>query len=98
MVDWLITNSRLMMVCIDEVHLFTHLGMTFRKEFKDLTPLLFDKLKVAGSGNNSSTKVPIFFMTASCTKGVVEVITTITGLEFDTDINVFWPPPDEMKH
>jgi hypothetical protein len=72
--------------------------MTFRKEFKELTPLLFDKLKLPAIANQSWTKVPVLFMTATCSKAVLDAITTITGLRFDTDVNIFWPPPMEMKH
>jgi superfamily II DNA helicase RecQ len=34
LIDWLIAHGRLSMVCVDEVHLFVHFGMTFRDEFK----------------------------------------------------------------
>ena len=98
LLNWLIHHSRLSMVCIDKVHLFVHFGMTFRKEFKDLTPLLFDKLKVAKVGNKSRTTIPILFMTATCTKTVVDVIASVTGLNFETDINVFWPSSSSMTH
>jgi superfamily II DNA helicase RecQ len=41
--NWLIDNNRLSLVCVDEVHLFAHFGMTFREEFKLSTPALFNK-------------------------------------------------------
>jgi hypothetical protein len=97
-VDWLIKNDSLFMVFVDEVHLFTHFGMTFCNKFKELTPFLFDKVKVAGSASKTKMKIPILFMTAPCTKSAVDVTSTITGLTFDTNVNVFWPPPLKMKH
>jgi ATP-dependent DNA helicase RecQ len=65
LIDFLITNQRLSMVCVDEVHLFAHFGMTFRKEFKDLDKKLFRKLRVGTS--RTVTKVPILFMTVLST-------------------------------
>mgnify|MGYP002177090796 CR=1 FL=1 len=62
--DWLIINKRLSLVCVDEVHLFVHFGLTFRDEFKGLTPVLFDKLKVGGSA--ALTTIPLLFMTGTC--------------------------------
>jgi ATP-dependent DNA helicase RecQ len=44
LIHWLIDKGRLSMVCVDEVHLFVHFGLTFRKEFQQLTPMLFSKL------------------------------------------------------
>jgi hypothetical protein len=94
--SWLIENDRLSMVCVDEVHLFVHFGLTFRTEFKQLTPILFDKLKVPGSSYR--TTIPLLFMTGTCSKTIVTMIEKITGIGFDTDANVFWPPASEMKH
>jgi superfamily II DNA helicase RecQ len=94
--SWLIENDRLSMVCVDEVHLFVHFGLTFRTEFKQLTPILFDKLKVPGSSYR--TTIPLLFMTGTCSKTIVTMIEKITGIGFDTDTNVFWPPASELKH
>jgi superfamily II DNA helicase RecQ len=96
LIDWLIANGRLSMVCVDEVHLFVHFGMTFREEFKALTPALFSKLKVRCC--NTRSTIPILFMTATCTKSIVETVERIVGFMFDKDSNVFWPQPDEMQH
>ena len=56
LIDYLIANQRLSMVCVDEVHLFAHFGMTFRKEFQQLDTKLFRKLRIGDS--KSLTKVP----------------------------------------
>jgi superfamily II DNA helicase RecQ len=97
LIDWLIAHGRLLMVCVDEVHLFVHFGMTFRDEFKELTPaVLFSKLK--GRVSNARSTIPILFMTATCTKSIVDTVEKIVGFLFDKDWNVFWPQPKEMHH
>jgi superfamily II DNA helicase RecQ len=96
LIDWLIVNQRMSMVCVDEMHLFVHFGMTFRDEFKELTPLLFKKLMTVGS--TTTTQVPLLFMTATCTKRILSTIELMSGLLFDTQVNVFWPTPDAMAH
>jgi hypothetical protein len=70
--------------------------MTFRDEFKELTPHLFAKLHVRGS--NTRSLVPILFMTATCTKSIVETVEKIIGFSINKDLNVFWPTPAEMQH
>jgi hypothetical protein len=84
------------MVCVDEVHLFVHFGMTFREEFKLLTPALFNKLKVGGS--SATTTTPLLFMTGACAKSVVNSTQRIVGITFEATKNAFWPAAEEMKH
>jgi superfamily II DNA helicase RecQ len=96
LIDHLIKNDRLSMVCVDEVHLFAHFGMTFRKEFQHLDQKLFRKLRVGNS--RSCTKVPILFMTATCTEAIVDRVEAMSGLTFNRDTGVFWPEPEEMSH
>jgi hypothetical protein len=95
-IDWLILNNRLSLVCVDEVHLFVHFGLTFRDEFRQLTTGLFNKLKVTGS--TKRTAIPLLFMTGTCTRHIVQSIEKIVGIKFDTTHNVFWPGPEDMKH
>jgi superfamily II DNA helicase RecQ len=85
LIDYLIYNQRLSMVCVDEVHLFAHFGMTFRKEFQLLDKKLFKKLRVGNS--KTLTKVPILFMTATCTEAIVARVEVMTGLVFNRDDN-----------
>jgi hypothetical protein len=59
-----------------------------------MTPHLFSKLKVQGS--NTRSAVPILFMTATCTKSIVDTVKKIIGFTNDKDLNVFWPCPAEM--
>jgi hypothetical protein len=95
-IHWLIDNDLLSLVCVDEVHLFVHFGLTFRDEFRQLTTVLFNKLKVIGSLQR--TKIPLLFMTGTCTRHIVQSIEKIVGIRFDTTANIFWPGPDEMQH
>jgi superfamily II DNA helicase RecQ len=96
LIDFLIANERLSMVCVDEVHLFAHFGMTFRKEFQQLENKLFRKLRIGES--RTRTKVPILFMTATCTASIVDRVEAMTCLSFNRVDNVFWPCPIEMGH
>jgi superfamily II DNA helicase RecQ len=96
LVDYLIDQGQLSMVCVDELHLFAHFGMTFRKEFQQLDKKLFAKLRVGDS--RVRTKVPILFMTATCTSSIVDRIEEMTRLSFNRHENVFWPGPNDMGH
>ena len=75
------------MVCVNEVHLFAHFGMTFQKEFQQSDKKLFHKLRVGNS--RTQTKVPILFMTATCTASIVDRVEEMTHLLIDWDDNVF---------
>ena len=95
-IDWMIENNRLSLVCVDEVHLFVHFGLTFRDEFKGLGPVLFDKLKVPGNG--TVTTIPLLFMTGTCSPTIVSSLQRLIGIHFNTAHNVFWPLAAEMQH
>jgi superfamily II DNA helicase RecQ len=106
LLEALIKKNRLSMVCVDEVHLFVYFGLTFRKEFKQLV-VLFNRLKLCNkkvstdpsiNSANCKTKVPILFMTATCSKFVVERVEVMTKLDIDIPSNVFWPSASEMSH
>jgi superfamily II DNA helicase RecQ len=80
LLEALINKNRLPMVCVDEVHLFVYFGLTFRKEFKHLKTL-FNRLKICNKKESldpskkleiCQTKIPILFMTATCSKFIVE--------------------------
>jgi hypothetical protein len=96
LIHWLIDKGRLSMVCVDEVHLFVHFGLTFRKEFQQLTPMLFSKLRIGRS--KLRTKVPLLFMTATCTQFIVGRIEALLDIRFLLRHNVFWPNADGMQH
>jgi hypothetical protein len=89
----LIDKSLLVLFCIDEAHLFVQFGLWFRDEFLSLKQHVFQKLS---RGGNKSI-VPILFMTATATETIINQITLLTGLSFDTSLNVFWPTPLQMR-
>jgi superfamily II DNA helicase RecQ len=64
LIDQPIASERLTIVCVDEVHLFVHFGLTFRKEFTQLKTCLFNKIKMSNN-EEYKTKVPVLFMTAT---------------------------------
>ena len=95
-IDWLMVNKRLSMVCVDKVHLFVHFGLTFRDNFKGLTPVLFAKLKVVGSG--TMAVFPLLFMTGIGLKTIVFLLQKLLGIHFDNKHNIFWPLDEDMQH
>jgi superfamily II DNA helicase RecQ len=106
LLESLIKKNRLSMVCVDKVHLFVYFGLTFRKEFKQLKTL-YNKLKLCNKKESTDpnipaaickTKVPILFMTATCSKFVVERVQVMTRLDIDIPSNVYWPGASEMAH
>jgi superfamily II DNA helicase RecQ len=101
-IDSLITKRLLSMLCIDEVHLFVHYGLTFRQEFALLQLALFKKLRVKASSSAQlacfHTTVPVLFMTATCNLSMVAQIEKLSGLHFDLSSNKFWPSADAMHH
>jgi hypothetical protein len=70
--------------------------MTFREEFKLLTPALFNKLKVSGSSTTTAT--PLLLMTGTRAKSIINSAQRIVRITFDASNNVFWPAAEEMKH
>jgi hypothetical protein len=103
LLDKLIATRRLSMICVDEVHLFVHFGLTFRKEFTQLKTCLFNKIKIPNMTVSSNEKVckttvPVLFMTATCNTFVVEKLQAFTNLDLAIPANVFWPSANEMAH
>jgi superfamily II DNA helicase RecQ len=97
LIDQLITSERLTMVCVNEVHLFVHFGLTFRKEFMQLKTCLFNKIKMSNN-KEYKTKVPVLFTTATCNTFVVDKLQAFTNLKLSIPANVFWPAAAEMGH
>jgi superfamily II DNA helicase RecQ len=93
MVDSVMAKRLLSRVCINEVHLFVQLGLTFHQDFALLQPVLFKKLQVnqvSPSAKLSSfhTTVPVLFMTATCNQTMVEQIKNY--LDFASIIPLLW--------
>ena len=59
----LIARNLLRLVVVDEIQLFVHYGLSFRHQFAMLSTTLFRDLKVT----KCTTKIPVLFMTATCT-------------------------------
>jgi superfamily II DNA helicase RecQ len=54
-------------VCVDEIHLFSHFGRSFRQEFNKLKSSFFAKLP---------NMIPCLFLTATCTRCIKESFET----------------------
>jgi len=94
----LIENGLLRLVCVDEVHLFVHYGLSFRTEFAMLSSTLFRHL-IIDRGAGYKTKIPVLFMTATCTNRIFRQLQDLTTLKFfPTLVNVYWPGPIDMMN
>ena len=72
---------------VDEIQLFVHYGLSFHHQFAVLSNTLFSWLEV----NKYNTRIPAFFMMATCTVEMFNKLQTLTGLSFSKDkCNVFW--------
>lgn len=71
---------------IDEIHLVSHFGSSFRKEFASLKGILFTKIP---------TTVPVLLLTATCNSWIYDSIQSILGITIN---QVHWPSAQEMKH
>ena len=94
----MIENGLLRLVCVDEVHLFVHYGLSFRTEFAMLSSTLFRHL-ILDKGMGYRTKIPVLFMTATCTQRIFEQLQALTSLKFFAALsNVHWPGPVAMMN
>ena len=94
----LIEIGLLRLVCVDEVHLFVHYGLLFRKEFAMLSSTLF-RHSITDKGAGYKTKIPVLFMTATCTCQIFGQLQDLTSLKFPPSlINVHWPGPVDMMN
>ncbi len=73
-------------VVVDEIHLFTEYGLTFRQEFVDLKRKFFSRFP---------KRVPMLFMTATCTESIKASFTKLTGIIIN---NEEWSTPRAMMH
>ena len=83
---YLISDAcKLSMIVMDEIHLVTHFGMSFRKEFGALKNSLFKKVR--------NRNVPLLFLTATCTSRIKESLESMLDMRINY---VHWPSPLEM--
>ena len=81
-------------MAVDEIQLFVHYGLSFWHQFAMLSTTLFRDLKV----NKNTTKIPILFMTATCTLEIFKQLQSLKVLLFTKDrSNVFWPSSFKMQ-
>ena len=80
----LIADGLIKFVVVDEVHLFTHFGRTFRDEFNQLKDGLFSKLPQS---------MPMLFLTATCTLSIDVAFQTMIGKSIT---HREWPIPSIM--
>ena len=92
-VDRLIDKKILRFIAVDEIQLFVHYGLSFQSQFAMLSTTIFKLIK----NGRYATKVPVLFMTASCTSEMFKQLKLLTGLEFYPDNrNVFWAGASEL--
>ena len=80
-------SSALHMVVMDEVHIASQFGNTFRREFCFLKPQLYTKLP-----NCCNIRL---FMTGTCTKMILKQVEELAGFR---TFNRHWPTKEEMRH
>lgn len=85
--DFILQNRHLLaMIVIDEIHLLTDFGRSFRTEFNMLKSELFEEVKAS---------TPMLFLTATCTKSVKSSFEELIGV---TCNDVHWPSAVEMMN
>jgi hypothetical protein len=92
MLSTLIRKRLLVLLVINEIHLFVQFGLYFQSEFLQLRTLLFDRVRLS----NHRTCMPVLFMTATTTAPMIRHLQLITGLSFNRS-NIFWPSPIGMQ-
>ena len=83
-------------VYVDEAHLFVHYDLYFRQEFIMFSATLFSPLLLPD--NCFCTKIPVMFMTATCTRDKLHHLQQLSDLRlpywrYD---GIFWPTTEEM--
>ena len=84
LVPFLIRNDFIRLIVIDEIHLATSFGNTFRKEFGNLPDILFKHIKC-----------PMLFLTATCTDNIRHHFQRLMQLDINS---LTWPSANEMAH
>ena len=85
--ELILQNKHLLaMIVIDEIHLLTDFGRSFRAEINMLKEELFQKVKESK---------PMLFLTTTCTTSVRSSFESLIGVKCNS---VHWPSPLEMKN
>ena len=86
LVEYLIERNLIRFIVVDEIHLVSHFGNSFREEFQLLKYKLFKKI---------NPSIPMLFLTATCTTLIAADIQSMFGIELNRS---HWPPPIDMVH
>jgi hypothetical protein len=71
-------------IFLDECHLYASMGIEFRKEFGVLKEALFDFITIY------RPSTPIVHMTATASAAIIDDLESLTGVAFDTDLDLLW--------
>ena len=94
----LIENGLLRLVCVDEVYLFVHYGLSLRTVYAMLSSTLFQHL-ILDKGTGYRTKIHVLFMTATCTWRIFAQFQALPSSKFFPMLsNVHWPGPVTMMN
>ena len=86
LIPFLKRRNLIRLVVLDEIHLITNFGHTFREEFGTIPATLFSQLNI---------NCPMLFLTATCTAAIKRDFESLMQLE----INQWqWPSPNQMMH
>jgi hypothetical protein len=90
MIEKLITDTLLKLVCVDKVHQFVKFGLTFQKSFMLLKESLFKLLIVTESQVKYSLlhtilKVPLLFMSAVKNRALVDLLQKLVGIQLSNN-------------
>ena len=80
-IEYLINRKLICFLVVDKIHLATHFGNSFRKEFLLLKDKLFQKINYS---------VPMAFLTATCSKFIATSIEQMFGFEFNGQWETHW--------
>ena len=86
LIQFLIRHDFIQFLVMDEIHLASSIGNTFRKEFGCLPDLLFTQL---------NDYCPMLFLTATCTSDIQRDFELLMKLQINS---CNWPSSNEMKH
>ncbi len=96
----IIEKKLLRLVTVDEIHLYTSFGLSFRQEFVELTKYLFEKLRLNSYNSTAivaDTKVPILWMTATASESIISELQNMTRVSIAHNPHcIFWPNAEGM--
>ena len=103
MIQTLLDNNLLRLICVDEAHQFVMFGYTFRPEFGLLKESLFQKIIVPNVTDSLtpsrfpvSLKVPLLLMTATFNTELLRLLQSMIGISI-TPSMYLWSGRDEMQ-